>query len=95
MCFNVSIVDDGNEEDEELFLVNLTTSDPHVTLSPRTADLIIVDNDCPEGMVFKECGSACPPSCDDQSPVCTEQCVIGKYNTVVEQKNILLLSILT
>ena len=66
-------------EEEEDFLVMLTTEDPQINLSPSIANLIIVDNDCPEGMIFKECGSACPPTCDDQSPICTNQCVIGKY----------------
>ena len=87
MCFNVSILDDEIYEEEENFLVMLTTGDPQVKLSPSTANIIIVDNDCLEGMVFKECGSACPPSCDDQSPTCIKQCVRGKYNPMEEQKN--------
>ena len=74
-------------EEEENFLVMLASGDPQVKLSPSTTNITIMDNDCLEGMVFKECGSACPPSCEDQSPICTKQCVRGKYNTMDEQKN--------
>ena len=90
MCFNVSILDDEIEESEEYFLVMITSGDPQVKLSPSTTALTIVDNDCPVGMVFNECGSACPPSCDDQSPICIKQCVRGKFNTVDEQKNLII-----
>ena len=87
VCFNVSILDDEMNEEEENFLVTITTGDPQVNISPSTATLTIVDNDCLEGMVFKECGSACPPSCDDQSPICTKQCTKGRYDTMDEQKS--------
>jgi hypothetical protein len=30
---------------------------------------------CLNGMVWKECGSACTPTCDNTTPICTEQCV--------------------
>jgi len=33
------------------------------------------DKQCTGGMVWKECGSACTPSCENSSPICTMQCV--------------------
>ena len=30
---------------------------------------------CLNGMVWKECGSACTPTCDNPTPICTKQCV--------------------
>ena len=32
---------------------------------------------CLNGMVWKECGSACTPTCDNPTPICTKQCVAG------------------
>ncbi len=32
------------------------------------------------GMVYSACGSACPATCDNPSPICTFQCVQGEYN---------------
>ena len=37
--------------------------------------------ECPEGMVYQECGTACPTTCDskDEEVIpCTLQCVQGK-----------------
>ena len=38
-------------------------------------------DDCPclDGKVYKDCGSACPPTCDVPAPVCTLQCVKGCF----------------
>ena len=38
---------------------------------------------CPEGMVYKECGTACPTTCDnkDELVICTQQCVSGKQRS--------------
>ena len=44
-CFNIIILDDVKNEPEEKFLVMLTTGDPQVTLSPKTATITILDND--------------------------------------------------
>jgi hypothetical protein len=29
------------------------------------------------GQVYRVCGSACPPTCDNPHPICTQQCVHG------------------
>ena len=34
---------------------------------------------CPAGQVYKECGSACPPTCDQTPLLCTAQCVAGCF----------------
>ena len=94
-CFNISILDDEIVEEEENFLVTITTGDPQINLSPSSTKLIIVDNDCLEGTVFKECGSSCPPSCDDRSPTCTKQCVIGKYYVIQWMKRKIVITLLT
>ena len=42
--------------------------------------IVELPEECPEGQVFNECGSACPLTCDDPPPFCTFQCVRGKYS---------------
>ena len=36
---------------------------------------------CPAGMVYNQCGTACPLTCDnrDNPPACTRQCVAGCF----------------
>ena len=45
MCFDVSIIDDDIHEGDEIFFVNITTSDLQVTLSPHLATLTIKSDD--------------------------------------------------
>ena len=45
VCFNVSIKDDNIHEGDEVFFVNITTSDLQVTLSPRFTTLTIKSDD--------------------------------------------------
>ena len=37
------------------------------------------EEECPEGMVYQECGTACPTTCDNKDDliICTSQCVPG------------------
>ena len=40
--------------------------------------------ECPEGMVYEECGTACPTTCDNKDDplrICTLQCVQGEIVT--------------
>lgn len=34
-------------------------------------------NECINGQVYNECGSACPATCDNQDPICIQVCVSG------------------
>ena len=45
VCFNVSIIDDNIHEQDEFFLVIITTSDPQVTFSSRLTNLTIKSDD--------------------------------------------------
>ncbi len=35
------------------------------------------EEECPEGQEYSECGSSCPPTCDNTSPICIFQCAEG------------------
>ena len=41
---------------------------------------IDTEEECPEGMVYQKCGTACPTTCDnkDEEIICTKQCVHGE-----------------
>ena len=35
---------------------------------------LLADIECPEGMVYKQCGSLCPPTCDDiKGSLCSDR----------------------
>ena len=45
---------------------------------------ITISNDCPEGMVYQDCGTACPTTCDnkdDNATECIAVCVQGITRT--------------
>lgn len=44
-CINVSITDDAELENDEMFSVNISTSDTAVSLNPASALVTISDND--------------------------------------------------
>jgi hypothetical protein len=37
------------------------------------------DGSCPDGYEYSGCGSACPPTCQDQTPLCLALCVPGCF----------------
>ena len=80
-CFSFTIRDDTEEEPEESFFITATTGDPQVKLSPSIAEVSIKDNDCPVGSIFNNCGTGCPPTCNQPTPkiLCLQQCVKGNY----------------
>ena len=45
VCFNVSIIYDNIQEQDEVFLANITTSDPQVILSQPLTTLTIKSDD--------------------------------------------------
>ena len=45
VCFNVSIIDDNIHEEDEVFFINITTSDPLVILSQPLTTLAIKSDD--------------------------------------------------
>ena len=40
---------------------------------------ILVDIDCPAGMVYQQCGQACPQTCDMEGVECAGGCVEGCF----------------
>ena len=46
VCYDVDILDDDISEPAKKFLLMLTTGDPQINLSPDTAVITIIDNDC-------------------------------------------------
>ena len=40
---------------------------------------IFVDIDCPAGMVYQQCGQACPQTCNIESAECAGGCVEGCF----------------
>ena len=35
--------------------------------------------DCPEGMVFQQCGPFCPQTCDNMNVICEGRCAEGCF----------------
>ena len=35
--------------------------------------------DCPEGMVYQECGPICPQTCDNKDEICDGGCAAGCF----------------
>ncbi len=46
------------------------------------------EQQCPEGKVFQECGTACPKTCDnkDEPTFCTKQCVQGEQTRLKDNQ---------
>ena len=44
----------------------------------------VKEEECPEGMVYRECGTGCPLTCDNKDDViiCSLQCVPGELATL-------------
>ena len=50
-------------------------------VAPEDCPVDKPDQECPVGMVYEECGTACPTTCDNKDELvrpCTLQCVAGK-----------------
>ena len=50
---------------------------------PDVSTTVLPEEECPEGMVYEECGSACPTTCENKDVLvkpCTLQCVQGMYS---------------
>lgn len=45
LCVNISIVDDTAVEDDELFIVQLDTSDSAIIIAPNTSSVVILNDD--------------------------------------------------
>ena len=45
VCTSIRITDDNVLEDDESFLLTLTTSEPRVTLDPEQGSVLIIDDD--------------------------------------------------
>jgi hypothetical protein len=49
-------------------------------VSIEQCECAVISHKCPNGTIFNECGSACPPTCDTPMPlICTLQCVVGCF----------------
>ena len=57
----------------------LLEEDGEVCVAPENCPVTEPEEDCPEGMVYKECGTACPLNCDnkDGNISCIDVCVKG------------------
>ena len=46
VCWTISITNDDNVEEQEIFFVGISTDDLRVVLNPDTAQVTIMDEDC-------------------------------------------------
>ena len=45
-CLNITTLPDSILENDETFSVSLNTADSDISIDPRTATVLIIDNDC-------------------------------------------------
>ena len=60
--------------------------DGDVCVAPKDCPVTEPEQECPEGMVYQECGTACPTTCDNKDDLlqpCTLECVQGTCITKI------------
>ena len=65
-CDVIDIIDDDENEQQEMFALTLSTSDPAVLFENAAADVFINNNDCELKFYFmcrSQCTVICFPSC--------------------------------
>ncbi|XP_073426616.1 von Willebrand factor-like [Dendrobates tinctorius] len=49
------------------------------TIRNDKGECVMVEKCCSGNTEYQQCGSACPPTCDNRSPVCTKVCTPGCF----------------